>query len=47
MSPPKVNNSIVKNFNKSKIDELKRTIIRIVNEIKEDMYKPLKKIQRI
>jgi Txe/YoeB family toxin of Txe-Axe toxin-antitoxin module len=46
MSPPKFNNSTIKDLNDSKVDEisnneLKRAIIRIINEIKEDIYKHL------
>jgi hypothetical protein len=44
MSPPKVNNSTIKELNNSEEDEianneLKRTMIRMINEIKKDMYK--------
>jgi hypothetical protein len=44
MSPPKVNNSTIKELNNSEEDEIannefKRTMIRMINEIKKDMYK--------
>jgi hypothetical protein len=46
MTPKNVNNPILKDFNDRKVDEilnikLKR-MIRMINEIKEDMYKHLK-----
>jgi hypothetical protein len=46
MSPPKVNNSTIKDLNNSEVDEipnneLKGMKIRMINKIKEDMYQHL------
>jgi hypothetical protein len=46
MSPPKVNNSTIKDLNSSEVDEipnneLKGMKIRMINKIKEDMYQHL------
>jgi hypothetical protein len=43
MSPPKVNNSTINDLNNSEADEiadneLKRTMITTINEIKKDIY---------
>lgn len=46
MTPPNVNNSTIKDLNDSEAaktskNELKRAMIQMVKEIKEDMYKHL------
>jgi hypothetical protein len=44
MCPSKVNNSVIKDLNDNEVDEisnieLKRTMIRVINKIREDMCK--------
>jgi hypothetical protein len=52
MFPPRVNNSTAKYLNISEVDEIsnnkiKRTMRRMMNKIKEDMYKHLLKSKKI